>query len=204
PLDKEQNEFAATVRDSAISLLAIINDILDFAQLDAGKLILNVAPFNVRQTILEITSLLEPQAFAKGLDLTLDYAANAPVTLMGDVARFRQILINLVGNAVKFTERGVISVGVRCQRRTAGEATLELIVRDTGIGIPADKLELVFEKFTQADGSMSRRYGGTGIGLSIVKQLVDMMGGSVRVESRVGVGTTFTVDLSLPIAEKPR
>ena len=204
PLDKEQNEFAATVRDSAISLLAIINDILDFAQLDAGKLILNVAPFNLRQTILEITSLLEPQAFAKGLDLTLDYAANAPVTLMGDVARFRQILINLVGNAVKFTERGVISVGVRCQRRTAGEATLELIVRDTGIGIPADKLELVFEKFTQADGSMSRRYGGTGIGLSIVKQLVDMMGGSVRVESRVGVGTTFTVDLSLPIAEKPR
>ncbi len=120
--------------------------------------------------------------------------------LLGDAIRIRQVLVNLIGNAIKFTEHGGITVSVACLRKDDREASLELAVRDTGIGIPADKLELVFEKFTQADGSMTRRYGGTGLGLTIVKQLVEVMGGTVGVESRVGTGTTFTVTLHLPVA----
>jgi signal transduction histidine kinase len=209
PLDEEQTEFACTVRDSAHSLLSIINDILDFSRLDAGKMTLDVAPFNLIDTILEVNNLLGPDASAKGLEIVLEYAGDAPVRLMGDSVRVRQVLINLMGNAIKFTERGGITVIVEClgqaecleQAETGKEASLALAVRDTGIGIPADKLDLVFEKFTQADGSMTRRYGGTGLGLTIVKQLVEVMGGSISVESRVGAGTTFTVALRLPIAD---
>jgi signal transduction histidine kinase len=208
PLDEEQAEFASTVRDSANSLLAIINDILDFSRLDAGKMTLNLAPFNLRETILEVNNLLEPQASAKGLEIAVEYPRDAPVRLVGDAMRIRQVLINLIGNAIKFTECGGIAVTVHCPEKREGlekteeEAGLLLAVRDTGIGIPADKLELVFEKFTQADGSMTRRYGGTGLGLTIVKQLVGVMGGSVSVESRVGAGSTFTVALRLPLAEE--
>ncbi len=201
PLDEEQIDFASTVRDSANSLLAIINDILDFSRLDAGKMTLNVTPFNLKEAILEVKSLLEPQASAKGLEMAIEYAEDAPVKLAGDAIRIRQVLINLIGNAIKFTERGGITVRVRCEQQTERDAFLALEVRDTGIGIPADKLELVFEKFTQADGSMTRRYGGTGLGLTIVKQLVEVMGGSVKVESCVGAGTTFRVALRLPLAE---
>jgi signal transduction histidine kinase len=161
PLDEEQTEFASTVRDSANSLLAIINDILDFSRLDAGKMTLDVAAFNLHETILEVNNLLAPQASAKGLEIALDYAEGAPAGLVGDAIRIRQVLINLIGNAIKFTERGGISVMVQCPEKTEKEAALVVAVRDTGIGIPADKLELVFEKFTQADGSMTRRYGGT-------------------------------------------
>jgi len=202
PLDEEQTEFASTVRDSANSLLVIINDILDFSQLDAGKAILNIAAFNLRETIREVNNLLEPQASAKGLGLALEYAVDAPVRLLGDAIRIRQVLINLIGNAIKFTEHGGITVSVEWLKTetTGQEASLALAVRDTGIGIPADKLELVFEKFTQADGSMTRRYGGTGMGLTLVKQLVEVMGGSIAVESRVGAGTTFTVSLRLRLA----
>jgi len=203
PLDEEQTEFASTVRDSANSLLAIINDILDFSRLDKGKMTLNLAPFDLRETILEVNSLLEPHASAKGLGIALDYADGAPVKLVGDALRIRQVLINLIGNAIKFTERGRISVSVETARagQTDKEVPLLLAVRDTGIGIPADKLELVFERFTQADGSMTRRYGGTGLGLTIVEELVEVMGGAIGVESRVGVGTTFTVALRLQLAE---
>jgi signal transduction histidine kinase len=206
PLNEEQIDFASTVRDSANSLLSIINDILDFSRLDEGKMTLNAAPFNLRETILEVKKLLEPQTSAKRLELGIDYADDVPAGLLGDTTRIRQVLINLIGNAIKFTERGRITVSVECveKARCAGqgsEVSLLLAVRDTGIGIPADKLELVFEKFTQADGSMTRRYGGTGLGLTIVKQLVEAMNGSVTVASRVGVGTTFTIALRLPVAE---
>ena len=123
--------------------------------------------------------------------------------LVGDASRIRQVVINLIGNAIKFTERGRITVTVQLPGKDRADAvSLALEVRDTGIGIAADKLELVFEKFTQADGSMTRRYGGTGLGLTIVKQLVEVMGGSVGVESRVGAGTTFTVSLRLPMARQ--
>jgi signal transduction histidine kinase len=201
PLDEEQTEFASTVRESANSLLAIINDILDFSRLDAGKMMLNLAAFDLRETILEVNHLLEPQASAKRLEIVVDYSGDAPARLVGDAGRIRQVLINLIGNAIKFTERGAITVIVRSVDRTREEASLLLAVQDTGIGIPPDKLELVFEKFTQADGSMTRRYGGTGLGLTIVKQLVEVMGGSVSVKSQVGAGSTFTVALRLPLAE---
>jgi two-component system, sensor histidine kinase and response regulator len=205
PLDEEQTDFASTVRASANALLTIINDILDFSRLDAGKMTLNVAPFNLRETILEVNNLLEPQASGKGLTIKLAYDEDAPARLVGDAIRIRQVVINLIGNAIKFTERGGITVTVRCLEKTQDAVSLVLEVRDTGIGIAADKLELVFEKFTQADGSMTRRYGGTGLGLTIVKQLVEVMGGSVGVESRVGVGTTFSVSLRLqpaPVGEE--
>jgi signal transduction histidine kinase len=200
-LDEEQTEFASTVRGSALSLLAIINDILDFTQLEAGKMTLQVAPFDLRDTIAEVNHLLAPEASAKGLGLALEYASDTPANLMGDAARIRQVLLNLIGNAIKFTESGGVTVAVECVERTAEEASLVLRVRDTGIGIPADKLDLVFDKFTQADGSMTRRYGGTGLGLTLVKQLVELMGGSIGVESRLGVGTTFGVALQLPLAQ---
>ncbi len=129
--------------------------------------------------------------------MALQYSADAPRQLIGDATRIRQIAVNLIGNAIKFTQRGRVDVMVRCARQTSDQASMVLAVRDTGIGIPADKLDLVFEKFTQADGSMTRRYGGTGLGLTLVKQLVELMGGTLDVESREGVGSTFTVTLRL-------
>ena len=199
-LDGEQHEYASTVHTSAQSLLVIINDILDFSSLDAGKMILAPAPFDLRQTITEVIALFEAQAYTKGLNLLLRYPSSAPSHLVGDAVRVRQVMTNLLGNAVKFTERGGVEVSVECSESTASEAKLRVEVKDSGIGIPPDKLELIFEKFTQADGSMTRRYGGTGLGLSIVKQLVDLLGGSVAVESQLGQGSTFAVTFRLPRA----
>jgi signal transduction histidine kinase len=150
--------------------------------------------------IEEVGTLLTPQASAKGLAIMLDSAASVPTKLVGDAARIRQIFVNLLGNAIKFTERGRIDITVECAERTAEDASLVLKVRDTGVGIPADKLALVFDKFTQADGSMTRRYGGTGLGLTLVKQLVELMGGRITVESKVGDGTMFAIALRLPLA----
>jgi protein-histidine pros-kinase len=202
PLDEEQTQFAGTVRDSANLLLGIINDILDFSRLDEGTMPIEPAPFDLRQTMQEVVQSLAPQAAAKSLPLFLQYSADAPEELIGDAARIRQIAVNLVGNAIKFTPRGKVDVMVRCVARTGGQASMSLAVRDTGIGIPADKLDLVFEKFTQADGSMTRRYGGTGLGLTLVKQLVELMRGTLDVESRENVGSTFTVTLPLSLAAR--
>ena len=199
-LDAEQREYAAMVHGSGQALLVIINDILDFSRLDAGKMILAPAPFDLRQTVQEVLALFEAEASTKALTLGLRYQAGAPTLLLGDAVRVRQVMTNLLGNAVKFTERGQIDVSVGCQARTAAKAIMRVEVKDTGIGIAPDKLELIFEKFTQADGSMTRRYGGTGLGLSIVKQLVDLMGGSITVESELGRGSIFAVTFLLPLA----
>jgi signal transduction histidine kinase len=200
PLDEEQTQFASTVRDSANLLLAIINDILDFSRLDAGMMTLDLAVLNFREIVQEVIAPLETQASAKGLRLAMEYAADVPEALIGDAGRIRQIASNLIGNAIKFTHHGGVNVVVQCAQQMADEVSMVLAVRDTGIGIPADKLDLVFEKFTQADGSMTRRYGGTGLGLTLVKQLVEIMGGALDVESREGVGSTFTVTLRLRLA----
>ncbi len=200
PLDEEQTQFASTVRDSANLLLGIINDILDFSHLDSGSMMLTPAVFNLRETVQEVIDTLEAQASSKGLRLALQFSPDAPEALIGDAVRIRQIASNLVGNAIKFTHRGKVDVEVRCPDLSAGEASIVLAVQDTGIGIPADKLNLVFEKFTQADGSMTRHYGGTGMGLTLVKQLVEIMGGALDVESREGIGSTFTVALRLKLA----
>jgi signal transduction histidine kinase len=199
PLNDEQAQYALTVRDSANLLLGIINDILDFSRLDEGRMMLELAPFDLRRIMQELMALLAPQASSKGLHLGLQYAPDAPRELIGDAARIRQIAVNLIGNAIKFTHRGRVDVMVRCAQQTSDEAGMVLAVRDTGIGIPSDKLDLVFERFTQADGSMTRRYGGTGLGLTLVKQLVELMGGALDVESRESVGSTFTVTLRLRV-----
>jgi signal transduction histidine kinase len=199
-LDGEQHEYASMVHTSGQSLLVIINDILDFSRLDAGKMILTPVSFDLRQTVQEVIALFEAEASIKGLKLLLRYHGAAPTRLVGDAVRVRQMMTNLLGNAVKFTERGGIEVSVECHERTAAEGSLRVAVKDTGIGIAPDKVELIFEKFTQADGSMTRRYGGTGLGLTIVKQLVDLMGGAVAVESQPGKGSTFAVTFRLPLA----
>ena len=200
PLDDEQRQYAVTVRESADSLLAIINDILDFSKLEAGKMSIHAVRFDLRQTVEEVIGMLRTQASAKGLALEARYAAGLPRSLTGDDLRIRQVVTNLVGNAIKFTESGRVEVQVECLERTASYASISLTVIDSGIGIAPEKLELIFEKFTQADGSMTRRHGGTGLGLTIVKQLVELMGGTIGVESRAGKGSKFTVWLSLPIA----
>ena len=200
-LNDEQAQYAATVRDSGSSLLVVINDILDFSRLDAGKMALIAEPFDLRRTIQEVTELLFPQAASKRLRLALDYSWDAPLWLVGDALRIRQIVMNLTGNAIKFTDRGEVRVRVECTERTANDARMTVSVEDTGIGVSADKLDMIFQKFTQADGSMTRRYGGTGLGLAIAKQLVELMDGQVAVESCVGKGSTFSVMLRLPLAQ---
>jgi two-component system, sensor histidine kinase and response regulator len=198
-LDEDQLDYATTVRGSAQALMVIISDILDFARLEAGKMVLNPEPFDLSRTVDEIAVLLSAQASAKHLQITRQYPAGAPVHFIGDVVRIRQVLTNLVGNAIKFTHEGHIHIRVNCLEHTAREASMYLAVEDTGIGIAPDKIDLIFERFTQIDGDTSRRYGGTGLGLTIVKQLVEMMGGLVGVESRPNQGSTFWVNLTLLI-----
>jgi signal transduction histidine kinase len=198
-LDEEQRDYAGTVRDSAEGLMAIINDILDFARIDAGRMNIRLAPCDLRQTILEVTSLLSVRAAAKGLELSLVYPSGVASEVIADSVRIRQVLMNLVGNAIKFTEKGSIQIHVDSKPVSDQEAIFMLAVKDTGIGIPADKLDAIFDKFTQVDGSMTRHYGGTGLGLTIVRQLMGLMGGTVAVESRLGEGSTFRVVLPLAL-----
>jgi len=200
PLEEEQHQFASTVRYSAQSLLAIINDILDFSRLDAGRMILASEPVDLRQTIDDVITLFRAQAATKALTLALRYPSSVPTKFLGDAVRIRQVLTNLVGNALKFTERGGVEVSVERREGAPGEATIHIEVKDTGIGIAPEKQRVIFEKFTQADGSMTRRYGGMGLGLAIVKQLVDLMHGMLGVKSRPGEGSTFWVRLTLPLA----
>jgi len=197
-LDEEQRDYATTVRESADGLMGIINDILDFARIEAGKMKIRPAPCDLRQTISEVTSLLAVRASAKGLRVGLVYPTAIPSEVVADSMRIRQVLMNLVGNAIKFTEQGSIEIRVDWRKTGESEGVFTLAVKDTGIGIPADKLDAIFEKFTQVDGSMTRTYGGTGLGLTIVRQLMDLMGGTVSVESRVGEGSTFRA--VLPVA----
>ncbi len=194
-LDEEQRDYATTVRESADGLMGIINDVLDFARIDAGKLTIRKAPCDLRQTISEVTGLLSVRASGKGLRLGLVYPTAVPSEVVADSMRIRQVLMNLVGNAIKFTEAGSVEIRVDWQKTSQTDGMLTLSVKDTGIGIPADKLDAIFEKFTQVDGSMTRTYGGTGLGLTIVRQLTELMGGTVSVESRLGRGSTFRMVL---------
>jgi PAS domain S-box-containing protein len=206
-LAETQRRFALTVHRSGTALLQIINDILDFSKIEAGKLEIESADFEPRATLDDVTELLAHRARAKGLALECRVDAQVPVCLRGDAMRLRQILVNLIGNAVKFTERGGIVVEVSCDDTdrhpgtgAPGEAcTLRFSVADTGIGIPLDGIDRLFQAFNQVDGSTTRRYGGTGLGLVICKQLVELMGGRIDVASEVGRGTTFSFTLPLAI-----
>jgi PAS domain S-box-containing protein len=190
-LTVEQREYAETVRRSGEALLAIINDILDFSKIEANKLTLEPMPFALRNTIAELLKTAGPLAHGKGLELTYDVAAEIPDGIEGDAGRIGQVLLNLVGNAIKFTERGEVAVLVTPGLASPDDMVLNIAVRDSGIGISADQQRLIFDAFAQADGSMTRRYGGTGLGLAISRRLVELMCGRLWVASEVGQGSTF-------------
>jgi PAS domain S-box-containing protein len=196
-LSREQRESLGLVKSSAEALLGVINDILDFSKIEAGKLDLDPAPLFLRDVIADTLRTLAFAAHEKGLELACDLDRDVPDLVVGDPVRIRQVLVNLIGNAVKFTARG--EVVVRGQLTEAGPAgfRVRLSVSDTGIGIPADKLAAVFDPFTQADGSTTRKYGGSGLGLTICARLVQLMGGRIWVESEVGRGSTFHFELGL-------
>jgi signal transduction histidine kinase/CheY-like chemotaxis protein/HPt (histidine-containing phosphotransfer) domain-containing protein len=190
-LTGEQREYLELAKSSADALLALLNDILDFSKIEAGKLDLERAPFGLREHLERSVKTLALRAHQKDLELVCHVAPDVPDAIIGDPSRLRQIILNLVGNAIKFTDRGEIGVAVRVAAHTDSEVALHFEVSDTGIGIPAHKQHLIFEAFTQADGSTCRKYGGTGLGLAICTQLVGMMGGRIWVESVEGQGSTF-------------
>jgi two-component system, sensor histidine kinase and response regulator len=190
-LSTEQREYLGAVKLSANALLSVINDILDFSKIEAGKLDLERVDFDLRETIGNMVKPLALRAHEKGLELTFEIPQAVSCDLIGDPTRLRQVLVNLVGNALKFTEKGEVVVGVTVVESSATDVELHFTVRDTGIGIPADKLGLIFEPFSQADGSTTRRFGGTGLGLTISTRLAEMMGGRIWVESEAGSGSTF-------------
>ena len=185
---------------SADSLLTIINDILDISKLEAGRLVLEDIAFDLRKLMEETVSLLEPKAREKGVALSLRVDDRLGGRLRGDPTRIRQILFNLIGNAIKFTRRGSVTIDVACEP-TKRSAALRIEVTDTGIGIPADAISRLFTKFSQADATVARRFGGTGLGLAISKQLVDAMGGEIGVTSHVGGGSRFWFTLALANAD---
>ncbi|MFZ5895075.1 MAG: ATP-binding protein [Myxococcota bacterium] len=192
PLNAKLRRYVDTIDTSANALLTIINDILDFSKMEAGKYTLQSQPFEPSLVLQEVTELLASRAHDKGLDLVLRTAPDLPETVVGDADRFRQVLNNLVGNAIKFTDHGEVYVHARLQQWDADSIVLSVAVRDTGIGIEADDLPKLYKAFSQVDGSMLRRHGGTGLGLAISQRLAHMMGGEIAVESQAGQGSTFT------------
>ncbi len=200
PLSREQREYLEMGRSSANALLGIISDILDFSKIEAGRLDLESIPFDLRTLLEGMMDTLAAKAHGKGLELACHIRPEVPTALVGDPERFRQVLSNLTHNGVKFTEKGEVVVRVELEAEDAGSCTLHFSVADTGIGIPPDKIGKVFESFTQADGSVTRKYGGTGLGTTIAKQIVERMGGRIWLESQVGRGTTVHVVLTFPLA----
>jgi PAS domain S-box-containing protein len=199
-LTPEQREFAEIIHKSGNGLVAMLNDILDYSKIEAGKLELEAIPFDLALAVDDVVHLLAANAEAKGLELIERIAPGTPVRLLGDPGRLRQVLSNLIVNAVKFTERGHVFVDVTGRLVDAQHAQVQVAVSDTGIGIETDKLDQIFDKFTQADTSTTRRYGGTGLGLAICRQIAESMGGMLTVTSQPEQGSTFTLSLTLPIA----
>lgn len=199
-LTMKQREYAETICHSTDALQTLINDILDFSKIEAGKLTLEPIEFDLENAVLEIARLLSITAESKGFELIVRYAPEAPRYVVGDAGRIRQILTNLIGNAIKFTEKGHVLVDIECVTKVDDFAYINFQIQDTGIGIAKDKLNTIFDKFTQADTSTTRRFGGTGLGLAITQQLVKMMGGKIQVSSQERIGSTFTFQLPLPVA----
>ena len=202
-LTPEQREYAETVRKCGEALLTVINDILDFSKIEAGKLVIESLSFDLLLVLEEVNEMLAPRAEEKGIDLVLEYPSRSPRRFVGDAARVRQVVTNLVGNAIKFTPGGHVRITVECLERDETTASMRVAVHDTGVGVPQDKVFLLFKKFSQADGSTTRRYGGTGLGLAICRQLVELMGGSIGVESSLGAGSTFSFTLPLRLDSRP-
>lgn len=200
-LGTKAQELSEAVHQSSRNLLVLLNDILDFSKIEAGELHLENIAFDPRQMVDQVMRLQHSVAASKPVSLACEIADNVPARLTGDPTRLQQILNNLVGNALKFTAAGTVTVRVRNDGMLRGQCVLRFSVEDTGIGIPADKQDIIFKKFMQADISTSRHYGGTGLGLSITRQLVEMMGGTITLQSRVGAGTTFDVTIPLTVAQ---
>jgi PAS domain S-box-containing protein len=200
-LAPQQREFLTAVRDSGEALLSVINDILDFSKIEAGKLVLDPKKFDLRESLGDTMKSFAIRAHQQGLELACQIHPDVPRMVVGDYHRLRQIIVNLVGNAVKFTERGEVVMEVACEDVSGDEATLHFTITDTGIGIPEEKLTSIFDVFEQADVSLTRRHGGTGLGLAIAMRLATMMGGSVRVESELGQGSRFHFTVRLKLAQ---
>jgi two-component system sensor histidine kinase/response regulator len=190
-LTQEQREYLGMVKGSADSLLSLLNDILDVSKIEAGKLALETIAFSLRAALDDTMKILSIRAEQKGLKFACHVLPDVPDDLLGDATRLRQILINLVGNAIKFTAKGEVVVRVELEAETDTEEVLHFSVTDTGVGIPKEGQHTIFDAFTQADASTTRKYGGTGLGLTISSRLVQMMGGRIRLESEVGHGSTF-------------
>ena len=202
-LNREQREYLTNVKTSADSLLTVINDILDFSKIEAGKFELDPMEFDPRDSIGDTARAMALRAHEKGLELIVDVQPDVPGTLIGDPTRLRQILFNLLGNAIKFTRQGEVVLRVKAEARTESSTVLHFSVIDTGVGIPEDRQKVIFEAFTQADNSTTRRYGGTGLGLTISSHLVAMMGGRIWVESEAGEGSTFHFTANFGLGRSP-
>jgi two-component system, sensor histidine kinase and response regulator len=198
-LSEQQELFANGILDSATALLDIINDILDFSKIESGKVDIKPAPFDLRTICESVGELLAPRTISKQVELIISYPPDIPTHLIGDAGRIRQVLVNLVGNAIKFTDHGYIIVEVECLGFNSGDTILKVKVSDTGIGIPEDSVTQLFDKFYQVDSVLRSKSGGTGLGLAISKNLVEMMGGTIGVKSRAGKGSTFWFTLVLPL-----
>lgn len=202
-LTVEQREYLTTVKSSSEELLTLLNDILDFSKIEAGKLELDSVDFGLREGIADTLSTLAARANSKGLELAYRANADVPDVLVGDIHRLRQIILNLVGNAIKFTDKGEVVVDVELDSRSEDEVVLHFVVSDTGIGIPSDKIDSIFKSFEQLDTSTSRKHGGTGLGLAISAQLVDLMHGRMEVESELGHGSVFHFTARLGVSKAP-
>ncbi len=206
PLSAEQRDYLETIRLSSDQLLAVINDILDFSKIESGKLDLESEPLALRNAVEEACDIAAPRAREKGLELIIDIpeprAGGLPAAVLGDVTRLRQVLINLINNAVKFTEKGEVAVHARLLHDDDGRGhpVIEFRITDTGIGIPPERVDQLFQAFTQVDASTTRKYGGTGLGLAISKRIVELMGGQIGVESELGKGSTFWFTMAAPVA----
>ncbi len=198
-LDDAQREHAETVRSGAESLLELINDLLELSRIEAGKMTLEAIPFDLRLAVEEVAELMAGRAAERDLDLIVRYAPSAPRHCIGDPSRIRQIVANLVSNALKFTPRGHVILNVEGESGADGQAALRLEVEDTGVGVPEGRTEAIFDRFTQSDASIPRTHGGAGLGLAICRQLADLMGGRLGVRSLPGQGATFWLDLTLPL-----
>ena len=207
-MDREQHEMASTIKSSARSLLSLINDVLDFSKIEAGKMTVEAVDFDLHGLMAGVRNMLRQQTHGKDIRLGMFVTARTPYLLHGDSQHIHEVLVNLVANAMKFTETGSITLAADAIAENATTARLRVEVRDTGIGIAADHVEQIFESFTQAEESVNRRFGGTGLGLAISKQLIEMMGGEIGVESTEGVGSTFwfTIDVAKQrrAADEPR
>ena len=198
-LDQDQREYVQMIQFSGQSLMTLINDILDFSKIEAGKLELSPNSFDIREQFGDTLRTLAIRAHAKNLELIFEVDPKVPILIVGDASRLRQVIINLVGNAIKFTETGEIAVRVKSQQLTDESTRLQFSVSDTGIGIPPEKLGSVFTEFEQVDTSRAREFGGTGLGLAIGSKLVEMMSGKMEVASEVNKGTTFQFEVEFPI-----